>query len=571
MARKSRKFEQDASVTSLPQSEALKTAIYARLSVENSGKNDDGDSIENQINFCKEYIKERPYLKLVEVFEDNGQKGTNFERPQFNKLMEKLRKGKINCIVVNDLSRFGRDYIETGNYLEKVFPFLGVRFIAVTDGYDSFEANGSEEALMVPLKNMLNELYAKDISRKVITSIRARQEKGEFLPGMIPYGYLKSKTDPYGYVIDEKVAEYIKLAFRLRIEGNTYKKIATILNDMGAVSPGRRKYELGLFRADMYKNSKWTIQIVRDILFHPVYTGCLVYGKQPKSLYEGIKEHNAPSSEWKIIPDHHEPIISKEDFDKVMEIKKATTKKFYDLRKKNKKERDQIVDIFEGKFFCGDCGNAMRMKKLVYKKKSHPYSTYSCGRGINPNNDKCTTHYITELDIRSIVLEQLKKQIQLACDFDLVVQKLKGAGGNGHLAEQYAGVIRSNELKFKQIQKKLEKLYESYCEGFLKDDEYLYAKKEYEKQSTILLELVNEARERKRRLSQLFSGENKWLKHMKVLKGIKELNKKVVEDVISKILIYETPSGKSVELIFRYKDDYEAMLEIIENESKVMK
>ena len=191
MARKSRKNAQAVAEVSTAEMTVFNTAIYVRLSVENSGKDDDGDSIENQIAICKSYVEERPYLKLHGIFQDNGAKGTNFDRPEFYRLMDLLRAGKINCLVVKDLSRCGRDYSETGNYLEKLFPFLGVRFIAITDNFDSFNTDGTEESLMIPLKNMINELYAKDISRKIITSFRARQERGEFLPAFVPYGYVK--------------------------------------------------------------------------------------------------------------------------------------------------------------------------------------------------------------------------------------------------------------------------------------------------------------------------------------------------------------------------------------------
>ena len=231
--------------------------IYARLSVENSGKNDDGDSIENQVSICREYIEERTYLSLTEVFSDNGAKGTSFERPEFNRMMDMIKAGKINAVVCKDLSRFGRDYIETGNYLEKIFPFLGVRFIAITDHFDSFETDGSEESLMIPLKNMINELYAKDISRKIRTSFDERMAKGEFLPGFIPYGYVKSKTAEYSIDVDEEVAENIKRIFKWRLEGASIPEINRRLNALGATTPAVRKLQLGIWHSEKYNNPEW--------------------------------------------------------------------------------------------------------------------------------------------------------------------------------------------------------------------------------------------------------------------------------------------------------------------------
>ena len=191
MARKSRKNTAVSVVPESVETKVFSTAIYVRLSVENSGKDDDGDSIENQTGICREYVDARPYLNLYGIYSDNGEKGWKFDRPEFTRMMDDVKAGKVDCIVVKDLSRFGGDYIETGNYLEKIFPFLGVRFISITDSYDSFSCDDAESALMVPLKNMVNDVYAKDISRKIITSFRQRQETGDFLPGNPPYGYIK--------------------------------------------------------------------------------------------------------------------------------------------------------------------------------------------------------------------------------------------------------------------------------------------------------------------------------------------------------------------------------------------
>ena len=159
---------------------------------------------------------------------------------------------------------------------------------------------------MIPLKNMINELYAKDISRKIITSFRARQERGEFLPAFVPYGYIKSKTEAYQLEIDEEVADNVRLIFRLKAEGLTHGEICRQLNEMGATTPAMRKVQLGLWKAEKYKRTVWYGRTLIDILKNPYYTGCLPYGRMPKSLYEGVKVHRAPREEWRIIPNHHE-------------------------------------------------------------------------------------------------------------------------------------------------------------------------------------------------------------------------------------------------------------------------
>lgn len=324
MARKSRKKTGSAvCVSTSPAVKPFSTAIYARLSVENSGKNDDGDSIENQVSICREYIEERPYLSLTDVFSDNGAKGTSFERPEFNRMMDMIKAGKINAVVCKDLSRFGRDYIETGNYLEKIFPFLGVRFIAITDHFDSFETDGSEESLMIPLKNMINELYAKDISRKIRTSFDERMAKGEFLPGFIPYGYVKSKTVEYGIDVDEEVAENIKRIFKWRLEGASIPEINRRLNALGATTPAVRKLQLGIWHSEKYNNPEWRGCTVKNILTNPLYTGWAKF----------LERVNEESSATKLL-------------DKIDKSAKRNNLSFY---------RQILFDEFESKncFYCG--------------------------------------------------------------------------------------------------------------------------------------------------------------------------------------------------------------------------
>ena len=177
---------------------------------------------------------------------DDGISGTTFDRPGFQKMEEMIENGEIGTVIVKDLSRFGRNYLEAGEYLEKIFPFMGVRFISITDGYDSLLSSDAEGALMIPLKNMMNDVYAKDISRKIITSFRARQEKGEYLPAFPPYGYVKSKTRAYRYEVDEKVAPYVRMIFEWKAAGVSHNEICRRLNDMGAVTPAKRKVELGI-------------------------------------------------------------------------------------------------------------------------------------------------------------------------------------------------------------------------------------------------------------------------------------------------------------------------------------
>ena len=245
MARKSRKavVEQQPEIVAAP-AQIFPTAIYARLSVENSGKSEKVDVITNQIEICKSYLADCPYLNLVDVYIDNGRTGTVFDRPEFNRLMNDIRSGRIKCLVVRDLSRFGRDYIETGTYLERVFPQIGLRFISIKEHYDSFDTDGSNESLMIPLQNMINALYSKDISRKVSTALKAQMEQGTFQKRNLPYGY-KWNNEHTNMVIDEETAPYVRLMFQCKIEGLSIPTILDRLDEMGAPNTELRKRQTG--------------------------------------------------------------------------------------------------------------------------------------------------------------------------------------------------------------------------------------------------------------------------------------------------------------------------------------
>ena len=319
MARTSRKQEMPPNTSYEPK--LFHTAIYARLSVMDSGKAN-GDCIETQINLLQHYVKERPYLQLDMVYCDNGFTGTNFRRPEWNRLIEDVKKDKINCIIVKDLSRLGRDYIETGNYLDNIFPLLGVRFIAVNDNYDTDNINGYRDSLRIALKNIVNNFYAKDISKKVSSSSHLKQIKGEYQGAHPPFGYLFSEEGTHKLVIDKEAAQVVKQIFQWMIEGYSDSKISRKLNEMGVSTPRMHYYELGLIHAQKYADKMiWHHSAIKRIAENQVYLGYMVRGKSQKSLYDNIPRREIPKVEWIIVPNTQEAIISQEIFNQVQYIR----------------------------------------------------------------------------------------------------------------------------------------------------------------------------------------------------------------------------------------------------------
>lgn len=541
MARKSRKNTGAVIETPAQASSYFSTAIYVRLSIENSGKDDDGDSIANQISFCKAYLAEHTDLKLYGIYEDNGEKGTNFDRPEFKRMMDDIRSGKVKCVLVKDLSRFGRDYIEAGEYLEKIFPFMGIRFISITDGYDSLTCDDAESALMIPLKNMINDVYAKDISRKIITSFRARQEKGEFLPAFAPYGYVKSKEVAYRYEVDQETAPYVRMIFEWKAEGVSHNEICKRLNDMGAVTPARRKVDLGIWRAEKYKHTVWHGRTIIDIMKNPTYTGCIVYGRIPKSLYEGIKMHRAPEEEWRYVPDAHEPIVSQELFDKVQKMFADRAEKFKAKMDENAPLRELVTNHFKGKIYCGDCGKRMRFVKPTDKRYpiDQKHAVYVCGGYLDSGYSRCSRHSIRYPIVANAVLAAINMQLELALKQEQLIRQMRGSVREKSLIDKYVGQINYLSQELKKINGKREALFEKFAEGFLDEAEYQFAKKKYDDKATEIEKKLTVEKAKKVQLDDILSLSNEWLEAIHKAENITEIDAGLVKYLVSSVKIFE--------------------------------
>ncbi len=304
---------------------------YARLSIEDSKKKG-SDTIENQKELIRGFIEQQEDMELCGIYCDNGQTGIHFERPEFERLMKDVRAGRIDCIVVKDLSRFGRNYLETGNYLERVFPFLGIRFLSVTDHFDSLKAERISDEYMIPLKNIMNEMYSRDISKKVGASYVARQQRGEFTGAWAAYGYRKCAFDSRRIEPDEETAPIVREIFEMRRMGRSCRDIADSFNQKGIPSPSHYRYLKGFTACERYADVLWQAQTIRKILSNQVYLGHMVQGRKRASFYEGKRQKMLPASEWTIVRNTHAPIITEEVFQAVQKIsaeKKSIIEKYY--------------------------------------------------------------------------------------------------------------------------------------------------------------------------------------------------------------------------------------------------
>jgi DNA invertase Pin-like site-specific DNA recombinase len=297
MARKSRKIKAIQTTPAITKAPTYNTALYVRLSVFETG-----DSIVNQEELLRNYVKNHAELALKRAFADNGETGMSFDRPAWNDLMRECRQGNINCIVVKDLSRLGRNFIETGDYMERILPTLGVRLIAVNDHYDSLNIS-TNERLVSGLKNLINDIYARDISRKVCAVMHAKQKNGEFVGATACYGYLKDRHDNNKIVVNPETAPVVQQIFRWKAEGMGNGAICEILNAQGVPSPYKYKYQRGIMKNPKFNNSIWIPETVSKMLRNTMYLGHMSQRKKSKR------------ENWIIVKNTHEPIISQELFD----------------------------------------------------------------------------------------------------------------------------------------------------------------------------------------------------------------------------------------------------------------
>ncbi len=529
MARKSRKKTNENIVTT--NRKKYSVGIYTRLSSLTEIKKDES-SIENQINIILDYIKDNEEFSLCEIYSDTNTTGTNFERTGFEKLLEDIKSGKINCVIVKDLSRFGRNYIECGTYLEKIFPYIGVRFIAINDNYDSNNQNSSE-ILMMNLKNIVNELYAKDISKKIISAIKEKQKKGEYIGNFAPYGYLKSPDNKNKLIVNEETSHIIQKIFDLRLNGYSYNKITKALNDEKILSPYAYLYKNGILKNEKYKNTNWIEPTIKNILSNQVYIGNIV------SNYAKIKNT-------------HKPIISEDVFYKVQEINKNVLKTYNEKQKTNiKLKKKKTENIFKGLIKCGCCSkNLIRREK--FKNTKNGVSIYRFFECYYSDKKQCEFKESVKEDfIKELVFVQIKKQIEIALDLEKLINKNNMA--IHFTKEKLTNSLEKIEVEICKIQNLYKKIYEDYALNILDEKEYFFLKNSYNEKE---IKLKDEREKIEKDLTSIdnnLNKDNKYLKNFLKFKNSKVLTKELLNILVKEIVVYDKTT---IKITFNYADEY---------------
>ena len=548
--------------TSQSEEKIWTVALYVRLSVEDGDKVE-SNSVVNQKQLLSDFLKENLNFNLYDFYVDDGYSGTDFERPAFKRLLEDMRNKKFNTIIVKDLSRLGRNYIEVGNYIEQIFPLFNIRFIAINDNIDSFKDPASVNNVIVPFKNLINDEYCRDISNKIRSVLTMKKRRGEYVSAFTPYGYIKDPKDVHHLIIDEDAARVVRMIYQWSLEGCGRKKIAKKLNAMGILNPlGHKRLELnkkvgGKSKKDGKLSYAWDMTVLQRILEDQTYCGDTVQNRGKLISYKVHKHIKNPREEWIIVKDTHEAIIDRDTWEKVQDAINCRDTRVC---------KTGYLTYFAGHIKCADCGRAMcKNPSGYYKGKPRPYYYYVCSTYKQRSIDLCTSHNIRNTILEESVLEAIKLQVNLIVDFEKTLNDIKQISNIDYRIETMNDRIKRLNQKLEK-QKQLRKMtYEDWKLGNISEDEY----KEYSESYTNSINQIQENIENiKEELSKFEKNDDNivWINKFTKYKNITKLSKEVVDELIDDIYVHE---GKEITIKFKYEDEYKKEIEYIKRNENI--
>ncbi len=530
-------------------------AIYVRLSKEDgdvaSAAKAESNSISNQKNLIKDFLKGKDDIIVVSERVDDGYSGSNFERPGFQMMMEDIKRGIVDCVIVKDLSRFGREYIDSGKYIERLFPALGVRFIAVNDHIDSKEESGRDD-IVVPFKNLMNDAYCRDISIKIRSHLEVKRKNGEYIGAFTPYGYKKDENDRNRLVPDLYAAGVVKDIFRMKLHGMNQAAIAERLNRQGVLSPMEYKHSLGIRIQDNFKThgqAEWSSMSVRRILENEVYVGTLIQGRHSTPNHKIKKIVDKPKEEWIRIEGSHEPVISKREFDIVQRLLGMDTR--------TSPNEDEVYAL-SGLAVCADCGALMIKRNVPAGGKV--YSYYICSK--NAATKECGTHRIPKEKLENLVFEVLQTHIANVLD-------------TGRILE-YINTVPFQELEIKELERQKEvkeqeiercrelrdMLYEDLKDGIVSKEDYAELYEGYNNRRKKAEEAVCKLSHEIRNVLEAKTDKYEWLRYFKEYQNISGLNRMAAVELIDRVRVFDK---NHVEIDFNFQDCFQSALRQIQS------
>ena len=536
--------------------QTFKVAIYLRLSKEDddlscsSGAKSESNSISNQRKLIYDFMKSHPELELYDEYKDDGKSGSNFDRAEFQRMMKDIEAGKVNCVVVKDQSRFGRDYIDVGKYKEKIFPKLGVRFITINEGYDSLSATSSDD-LAFTINSFVYDFYIRDISTKIRTNLTAKKQNGEYAGAFVAYGYVKDSNDKSKLVVDQFAADVVRDIFRWKIEGLSPQNIAVRLNELGIPSPAEYKKLSGSnYKTSFQTSSKavWSHVSVRRILKNEIYLGVMIQGKRTTPNYKTKTVVTKAESEWLRVEGTHEAIISVRDFELVQELLRDDT---------HCRAGDVTVPVYAGRIYCGDCGATAVRKTVSYAGKRYVY--YVCNAN---KHDKtvCSRHSIREDILGQVIYQTVRHQIDLLLDVDKALRQFENLSWEKHKLKQLDASIEIQEEVVRKNNTLRLGIYEDLRAGLLDRSEYESLKKELAERIAEATAAIEKLNKEKREILDGVSKQQSWIEQFRQYENVTELTRPMVIHLIERINIFE---DSNIEIVFRHRNQIEEILQFI--------
>ena len=524
-----------------------KAALYCRLSV------DDGNfggsvSIETQKILLEQYCKDHK-ITDYKFYCDDGCSGTNFDRPSFKKMLSDIDEGKINLVIVKDLSRFGRNYVEAGMYVQR-FTDSNIRFIAADDNYDSLV---NSDDLLFPIKNVVNEMYARDVSKKTKAAKKAKARDGQFIGSKAPFGYKIDPNDRHHLIVDEPAAQVVKRIFRLASEGVGYNKMAKIFREEKVLTP-IAYFNLNnpdYFKSDYWrKEFDWHVTSIRAILNNEVYLGKLVYGKQRNKSMKSKEKVRNPKEDWIVVENCHEPIITQELWDTVHKI----------LNAKHRPAKAGEVQMFAGLLYCSDCGHCLTYSQKQRKDGSY-HGAYSCWMYKTHGKEYCASHYITFDTIYELVLIDIQRnlfQYRKNTDKFKSILSRKYQSDSQKQAEQITLEYEQKQKRCEELDKIISRLYEDNVLGRIGDERYESMSQSYELEQVEIKKALPILKSKIDELKRQSGCADNFINVIKKYTIIDKLDAAILNELIDKIVVHhkeQAEDGRTfqqIEIYYRF-------------------
>ena len=527
------------------------TALYIRLSREDGDKME-SESVKSQREMLRNFLLKNPDLKLYDEYIDDGYTGTNFNRDSFERMFNDIRANKVDCVIVKDLSRLGRNHIETSKYIEIVFPMLKVRFIAINDQIDSFLNPQSINNVIVPFKNLLNDEYCRDISMKIRSSLTIKRENGQYIGSFACYGYIKDPNDKHKLIIDEEAADNVRMIYKMFLEGATIRSIAIYMNDNNYLTPSEYKRSKG-YKDRHFSTTgkpKWDSIGIKRILTNQMYVGDMVQKQAEIVSYKVKICRKVDKVKRIIVPNTHEAIISREDFEKVQSLLARDTRVCTSTKQ---------LDLLSGFCKCGDCRRGMNKKHIHQPYKEYYY--YICSTFKKSGRKACTKHAVQVDKIKEAVFAVIKQYVNIAITMDNLIDFINRSEERTKETTKIDKMLKSKYAERDDINRLLEDLYPDWKKGFITQDMYLSMKDKYSQKKEEILSAIENLILQKEAIKNGLTTENRFIENFKKYQNITELTRDVVVELINNIYIYE---GGKIEVEVKFRDEYMNALQYIE-------